>query len=115
MPDTKERLQEAVKTLQELQQHARSKQHILKIFEANHRKALGETLTAQRLFTEVLQGHPLLTGAYKDLGDALLIGYDASRAWRCWDIGRRIVPQYGSLSSVDQFEKKLAADHPEYF
>lgn len=114
-PDTKERLQEAVKTLQELQQHARSKQHILKIFEANHRKALGETLTAQRLFTEALQGHPLLTGAYKDLGDALLMGYDTPRAWRCWDIGRRIVPQFGTLSSVDQFEKKLAADHPEYF
>jgi len=114
-PDTKERLQEAVKTLQELQQHARSKQDILKIFEANHRKALGETLTAQRLFTEVLRSHPLLTGAYKDLGDTLLLGYDTPRAWRCWDIGRRIVPQFGTLSSVDQFEKKLAADHPEYF
>jgi hypothetical protein len=114
-PDTKEQLQEAVKTLQELQQHTPSKQHILKIFEANHLKALGETLTAQRLFTEVLQNHSLLTGAYKDLGDALFIGYDASRAWRCWDIGRRIVPQFGTLSSVDQLEKKLVADHPEYF
>lgn len=114
-PGTKEQLQEAVKTLQELQQHTQNKQHILKIFEANHRKALGETLTAQRLFTEVLQGHPVLTGAYKDLGDALLLGYDASRAWRCWDIGRRIAPQFGTLSEVDQFEKKLEAEHPEYF
>ena len=114
-PGAKEQLQEAVKTLQELQHHTLSKQHILKIFEANDRKALGETLTAQRLFTEVLQNHPLLTGAYKDLGDALLMGYDTPRAWRCWDIGRRIVPQFGTLSSVDQFEKKLAADHPEYF
>jgi hypothetical protein len=114
-PGAKEQLQEAVKTLQELRQHTLSKQHILKIFEANDRKALGETLTAQRLFTEVLQSHPLLTGAYKDLGDALLMGYDTPRAWRCWDIGRRIVPQFGTLSSVDQFEKKLVADHPEYF
>jgi tetratricopeptide (TPR) repeat protein len=114
-PATKEQLQEAVKTLQELRQHTRSKQHILKIFEANHRKALGETLTAQRLFTEVLQSHPLLTGAYKDLGDALLIGYDAPRAWRCWDIGRRITPQFWTFSSVAQFEKKLEAEHPEYF
>lgn len=114
-PGTKEQLQEAVKTLQELRQHTLVKQHILKIFEANHRKSLGETLTAQRLFTEVLQGHPLLTGAYKDLGDALFIGYDAPRAWRCWDIGRRIVPQFGTLSSVDQFEKKLEAEYPDYF
>jgi hypothetical protein len=83
--------------------------------EANDRKSLGETLTAQRLFTEVLQGYPLLTGVYKDLGDALLIGYDAPRAWRCWDIGRRIVPQFGTLSSVDQFEKKLEAEYSEYF
>lgn len=114
-PDTKEQFQEAVKKLQELQQHTQNKLHILKIFEANHRKALGETLTAQRLFTEVLQGHPLLTGAYKDLGDALLFGYDAPRAWRCWDIGRRIAPQFGTLSEVGQFEKKLEAEHPEYF
>ena len=114
-PGTKEQLQEAVKTLQELRQHTLGKQHILKIFEANDRKSLGETLTAQRLFTEVLQGYPLLTGVYKDLGDALLIGYDAPRAWRCWDIGRRIVPQFGTLSSVDQFEKKLEAEYSEYF
>jgi hypothetical protein len=114
-PNTKEQLQEAVKTLQELRQHTLSKQHILKIFEANHLKALGETLTAQRLFTEVLQSHSLLTGAYKDLGDALLIGYDAPRAWRCWDIGRRIIPQFGTLSSVDLFEKKLEAEYPDYF
>ncbi|MBI5314576.1 MAG: hypothetical protein HZB34_01230 [Nitrospirae bacterium] len=114
-PDTKERLQEAIKTLQELQQHARSKQHILTIFEANHRKALGETLAAQRLFTEVLQSHPLLTGAYKDLGDALLLGYDTPNAWRCWDIGRRIAPQFGAFSEVTQFEKKLEAEHPEFF
>ena len=114
-PDTKERLQEAVKTLQELRQHTQSKQHILKIFEANHRKALGETLTAQRLFTDVLQSHPLLTGAYKDLGDALILGYDTPRAWRCWDIGRRIAPKFGTFSEVDQFEKKLEAEYPEYF
>jgi hypothetical protein len=76
---------------------------------------LGEIVTARRLFTEVLASHPFLTGAYKDLGDALLLGYDTSRARRCWDIGRRIASQFRTLSLVDQFEKELEAEHPEYF
>jgi hypothetical protein len=114
-PNSKERLQESVKALQELRQHTQTKQYLLKVFEANDRAKLGDPVTAKTLFIEVLRSQPLLTGAYKDLGDVFLMMYDTPHAWRCWDIGRRIVPKFGTFSSVAQFEEKLATDYPEYF
>ena len=110
-----ERLKEAVTTLQELRQRTHTKQHVLKVFEANDRAKLGELVAAKALFIEVLQRQPLLAGAYKDLGDVLVMGYDTFRAWRAWDIGRRIAPNFPTFSSVTEFERKLATEHPEYF
>jgi hypothetical protein len=53
--------------------------------EANHRARLKQPKEAERLFMEALQANPVLAGAYKDLGDLLLMQYDSPRAWRCWD------------------------------
>jgi len=63
----------------------------------------------------VLQARPFIAGVYKDLGDNLLMSYDASGAWRCWDIGRRIAPGFQNFKAVNQFESALATQHPEYF
>jgi tetratricopeptide (TPR) repeat protein len=114
-PGTKEQLQEAVKTFQALRRQTQTKQHMLKTFEAIDRAKLGELVVAKSLFAEALQSQPFLAGAYKDLGDVLVMGYDTFRAWRCWDIGRRIAPNFPTFSSVTEFEKKLVAEYPEYF
>ncbi|OGT18034.1 MAG: hypothetical protein A3J49_17145 [Gallionellales bacterium RIFCSPHIGHO2_02_FULL_57_16] len=112
---TKEQFLEAVNTLVGLRSQAPKKSYVLKIFEANDRIRLGEFDASKRLFMEVLQNNLLLAGVYKDLGDLYFIQYDTFRAWRCWDIGRRFAPQFGSFAAVNQFEKTLAAQHPEYF
>jgi len=105
----------AVKTLVALRAQAPRKAYVLKIFEANHRMRMKQLKEAEHLFAEVLQANPVLAGAYKDLGDALLMQYDSPRAWRCWDAGRRLAPGLANFEAVNKFEAGMAAQHPEYF
>lgn len=112
---TKDQFAEASKTLVELRSQAPRKSYVLKVFEANNRIRLGEFASSEKLFIETLQNNLLLAGVYKDLGDLFFIRYDTFRAWRCWDIGRHLAPQFGNFAAVNQFEKTLAAQYPEYF
>ncbi|MYM23904.1 hypothetical protein GTP46_14720 [Duganella sp. FT135W] len=105
----------AVKTLVALRVQAPRKAYVLKIFEANHRARMKQLKEAERLFTEVLQVNPVLVGAYKDLGDVLLMQYDSPRAWRSWDTGRRLAQGFANFEAVNKFEAGMVAQHPEYF
>jgi hypothetical protein len=63
----------------------------------------------------VLSRQPLLTGVWKDLGELYLGGYDAQRAWICWDAARRLAPMHPLLKDVGAREEKLLADYPDFF
>ena len=108
-------MQHAIEQLDALRPHAQSQGYMLDLFIANDRASLGDRKTARDGLIAVLQAHPFVAGAYKDLGDNLLMSYDASNAWRCWDLGRRIAPGYQNFKAVNQFEANLATQHPEYF
>jgi hypothetical protein len=112
---TKEDFAAAVKALVELRPQAPNKSYVLKIFEANDRIRLGDSASSKMLFVDVLQHNLFVAGVYKDLGDLLLMQYDSPRAWRCWDIGRRLAPQFPNFAAVSQFERSLATQYPEYF
>ena len=112
---TKDDLSTAIGVFAELKPTATTKAYVLKIFEANDRGMLGDRGAARKLFLEVLTVNPNIAGVYKDLGDNLITGFDMPRAWRCWDIGRRIAPQFANFGPVNQFERSLAAEHPEFF
>ncbi|RZT11211.1 hypothetical protein SAMN05216319_0310 [Duganella sp. CF402] len=105
----------AVKTLVALRTQAPRKAYMLEVFEANHRARLKQVKVARDLFTDVLQANPVLAGAYKDLGDLLLMQYDSPRAWRSWDTGRRLTPGLPNFEAVNKFEASMVAQHPEYF
>jgi tetratricopeptide (TPR) repeat protein len=105
----------AIKTLEALRSQAPRKAYILKLFEANNRLRLGQYKESMRLFGEVLDANPVLGGAYKDLGDLLLMQYDSQLAWRCWDAGRRVSPGLPNFEAVNKFEAAILAQHPEYF
>ena len=92
-----------------------SKTFIIDLTKANDLAMLGKRVEAQAMFIDVLNANPCLGGAYKDLGDALFGGWDVPRAWRSWDVGRRIAPRFPSYTAVDQFERSLSTGHPEYF
>jgi tetratricopeptide (TPR) repeat protein len=106
---------DAVKTLVELRKYTTRKTYILKLLEANNRVRLGQTEEALQLFGKALDANPVLGGAYKDLGDLLMMRYDSARAWRSWDIGRRIAPKLQIFDEVTNYEAELVKRHPEYF
>jgi hypothetical protein len=106
---------QAADTLRQLRPGAGAKQYMLKLYEANLRAQLGERTTARVLFADVLQANPALAGPYKDAGDMYYMSFDAAHAWRCWDIARRLAPQFANVKAIDAFEMTLAARYPEYF
>ena len=108
-------MQHAIDQLDALRPHAQSQGYMLDLFIANDRASLGERKNALDGLVAVMQAHPFIAGAYKDLGDNLLMSYDASNAWRCWDLGRRLAPDFANFKAVTQFETNLATQHPEYF
>jgi hypothetical protein len=114
-PKNKEEYQGAVKTLVELRKQAPRKAYVLKLLEANNRLRLGQRNESLQLFGEVLEANPVLGGAYKDLGDLLLLTGDGARAWRSWDIGRGIAPKVPNFTAVNDFEALLLKRHPEFF
>lgn len=104
----------AVKTLSSLRSQAPRKAYILKLFEANNRARLGQFDESRKLFADVLEANPVLGGAWKDMGDLLIMRYDMPSAWRSWDIGRRIAPKLPNFAAVTQLEDEMAKRHPEY-
>jgi tetratricopeptide (TPR) repeat protein len=114
-PKNKEEYEGAVKTLAELRKQAPRKAYVLKLLEANNRLRLGQRKESLQLFGEVLEANPVLGGAYKDLGDLLLLTGDSPRAWRSWDIGRAIAPKVPNFTAVNDFEAQLLKRHPEFF
>lgn len=112
---TKETLSKAIVDMADIGQSAKTKAYVLRIFEANNRATLGQRGDAQKLFLDVLKSNPYIAGVYKDLGDTLFVQYDTPRAWRSWDIGRKLAPGFANFRAINQFESSLAARHPEFF
>jgi len=104
----------AVKTLSGLRSQAPRKAYILKLFEANNRARLREFNESSQLFADVLEANPVLGGAWKDMGDLMIMRFDMPAAWRSWDIGRRIAPTLPNFAYVNQLESEMAKRHPEY-
>lgn len=105
----------SIKTLAALRAQAPRKAYMLQLFEANNRRYLGQQAQSRQLFEQVLAANPVLGGAYMDLGDLLLTQFDSARAWRSWDIGRRIAPKVSNFEAVDRLENELVTRHPEFF
>lgn len=66
-------------------------------------------------FLAALSADPTLTGAWVDLGGMYYSGLRADAAWACWDAARALRPTHYMLKVVDDRERKLRADHPEFF
>lgn len=102
-------------SVQALRAQADGQQPVLQVFEANLRGKLGQWPAATALYLQVLQARPRLTGAYKDLGDALYAQSDMPNAWRSWDAGRALVPAHRLFAGVNRLEQGLLRDYPAFF
>ena len=67
------------------------------------------------LFLAALAADPRITGAWVDLGNIYYNGFRADAAWACWDAARSLRPQHYLVKQVDDLERKLRADHSEFF
>jgi hypothetical protein len=114
-PHSKAVMQQAMDQLEALRPHTQAQGYMLELFVANDRASMGDRKAALVGLVDLLQAHPFVAGAYKDLGDNLLVSFDAPNAWRCWDIGRHIAHSFANFLAVDQFESSLVTQHPEYF
>lgn len=114
-PKNKEEAEKCLSILQELEKKTKTRQEILKIFEADTLMGLHKTNEAEKLFHKIITARPYIAGVYKDLGDLYYGAYDAVMAWRCWDAARNIAPKHKMLIQINEFESKLVKDHPEFF
>lgn len=62
-----------------------------------------------------LEKDPLIVGAYIDLWRRNLQEWDPYTAWRCLEAARRIAPMHSDLIPVNQLEKMIRADSPDFF
>lgn len=114
-PKSKEMAEKAVETLVQLRAKSKDRKHVLMIFEANIRTSLGKPETSKQLFLSALSTNPYIVGAWKDLGDLYFGSYNTRDAWRCWDLARTLVPGHRLLEPVNEFEKKLKHENPDFF
>ncbi|NHZ62218.1 tetratricopeptide repeat protein [Massilia genomosp. 1] len=109
-------LEAANVTLQDLRKHTTRKQHVLMLFEADNLKELGRYREAAALYAKALQANPAMASAYGGMAMALYRSEDTQRAWRSWDAGRRISGggEFDFFGNVEQLEKSLLRDYPEF-
>jgi hypothetical protein len=62
-----------------------------------------------------LEKDPFLVGAYVDLWRRHMQHWDPYTAWRCIKAARRIAPNHSDLLPVNQMEKLLEVDSPDFF
>jgi hypothetical protein len=106
---------QAADTLGEMNQTAGPHAYVLNIFEANTLLGLHQDHKAIDLFLSALAVDPTVTGAWIDLGKLYYGDYNAEAAWACWDAARSIRPTHYMLKQVDDLERRLRTDHPEFF
>jgi Flp pilus assembly protein TadD len=96
-------------------QTAGTHRYVLDIFEANTRLSLHQSDRAVDLFLTALTADPTITGAWVDLGTLYYNGFNADAARACWDAARILRPTHFMVKQIDDRERKLRIDHPEFF
>jgi tetratricopeptide (TPR) repeat protein len=112
---TKKQQTATIRTLQRISSKRPDRAHFLTILQANNRVALGDLDVAEALYLDGLEVNLFLTGAWVDLGDLYFKKSEMKAAWCCWEVARRIDAAHPVLRSVNDLEKRLQADFPEYF
>lgn len=105
----------AVDAFEKLRPSAGPHGYVINIFEGNIRFGLHQGAKAIDLFLAALAADPTVTGAWVDLGGMYYSEFRADAAWACWGAARALRPTHYMLKVVDDQERKLRTDHPEFF
>jgi hypothetical protein len=111
-----EQARQAVSTLSSLRGKTTSPYaYVLDVFAANHLVGLKQTAEAEKMFVSALSANPYLTGAWLDMGKLYYTTFRTEEAWACWDAGRAMKPDHQLARGIDEMERKMVAEHPEFF
>jgi hypothetical protein len=114
-PQDESSAKQAADTFEDMKRSAGPHSYVLNIFEANTRHSLHQGDKAIDLFLTALAADPTITGGWVDLGKLYYNNFSAEAAWACWDAARILRPAHFLLKQVDDLERKLRTDHPEFF
>jgi tetratricopeptide (TPR) repeat protein len=106
---------DARETLERLREAAGPQGYLLDLFQANLYRNEGNASQAEAHFRRALESAPLLTGAWKDLGEYLYFQFETGYAWRCWDAARAIAPAHPMLQPLTEYEAKLVERNPDSY
>lgn len=105
----------AAETLSDLESKTTLGLPVLKILRANLLTELGKPGEAQPLLLAALEASPHIVGAWRDIGFGYHNAYQMEVAWQWWDAARRLQPASQTVKPIDDLERKLAQDHPDFF
>lgn len=114
-PTSKAAAEKAVENLRALEAKTKVGRPILKILQASLLPSLGKPRDAKDLLHAALRESPHIVGAWRDLGYLYYNDYEMIIAWQWWDAARRTLPASPASKSIDDLERKLVRDHPEFF
>jgi hypothetical protein len=107
--------EKALAVLQRLLDLSTAHKQVIMAQEGEFQARLGNSAEAKRLWLAALEIDPYLVTVYMDLGRAYYREYNTLQAWRCWDLGRKLAPGYEASKDVDDLEKKLLTEYPDFF
>jgi hypothetical protein len=105
----------ALAALQALEKKAGEMAYVCQIFRAGILLDSDTPKAGLELYLQALEKQPLVTGAWKDVGDIFYRAYLAEEAWKCWDAALRLQRNHAMLSDVKELEAMLRQDYPEFF
>ncbi|MFT3782187.1 MAG: hypothetical protein QM790_09245 [Nibricoccus sp.] len=112
---TQEACEKAVSLIRGIDRTGLKKDHILDVQLADSLSTLGKLDEAEKLFLNILERNPRLTGVWNDLGDVYVNRYEMPIGWACWDLARQISPSHPMMAQRTNLEKRLMDDFPDFF
>jgi hypothetical protein len=111
---SKDEREAAVSAIETLKAHMNSPYaYVLDIYLGNSKSAARQD--GRPNLIAALKANPYVTGAWFDLGGLLFGSYEAADAWDCWDFARSLRPDHPFRKMPDDLEKRLVAEHPEFY
>lgn len=114
-PKSEAEAKTAVAALALIDRRKLSKGYLIDIMRANIYSDMQQGDKAVGLMKEVLSAHPLIVGAYHDLGKMYMGRWDMATAWSCFRIADKLVPNHPQMGDIRELEKSLETEFPEFF
>lgn len=111
----KESTEKALKGLESINREGLMRGYVIDIMIGDGQMSLGDYKKAEESFLKALKANPYITGVYKDLGDLFNSSYDTVSAWQCWDTARFLYPDHEMLQQINEYEKWLTKNYPDFF